>query len=194
MRSMLAGFALALLLPAAASAQHPQTRGGFGISIGLGAGSASVSCEGCSDFGGTGLSDYLRLGGYVRPNLFLAGETNAWFADASNTGSDYIGAIMAVAQWYPNVQQGWYLKGGLGYAYSDLIGQVCPDYCYYSNVTPSGLGISLGTGYDLRVARNFALTPYLNYLRIVGGSADSYPDSPGVGAGLFQFGLGFTWF
>jgi hypothetical protein len=189
MRSIFASFALFLLLPVAASAQHPQTRQGFGISVGLGAGSASVSCDGCAGFGGTGLSDYLRLGGYARPNLFLAVETNAWFADAGDPSYNYIGAIMGVAQWYPNARQGWYIKGGIGYGYSDLISDT-----YFGNVTPSGLGVSVGAGYDWRVARNFALTPYLNYLRIVGGSAYDYPGSPGAGVGLLQFGVGFTWF
>lgn len=191
MKRILGIVALAILLPAIATAQRPQTRSGFGISFGLGAGSASVSCDGCVGFGGTGFSDYLRLGGYLKPDLFLAVETNAWFDDALNSGSDYIGAILGVVQWYPNAKKGWYVKGGLGYAYSDLLSYESPSMMY---VNPSGLGISVGAGYDWRVARNFALTPYLSYLRIVGGSTDYYVESVGVSVGLLQFGLGFTWF
>ena len=38
---------MARSLPAAAEAQHPQTRQGFGISFGFGAGSAGLTCDDC---------------------------------------------------------------------------------------------------------------------------------------------------
>ena len=58
-------------------------------------------------------------------------------------------------------------------------------------------GKSLGADREFRGARNFALTPYVNYLNQFGGS---YTYSGGGATGLeaavhlFPFGLGFTWF
>ena len=47
-----------------------------------------------------------------------------------------------------------------------------------------GIGLTLGLGYDARVGRNFALTPYLDILNsgYDGGSLNTV-----------AFGLGFTW-
>ena len=180
--------ALALSLPAAAEAQHPQTRQGFGISFGLGAGSAGF-CDGCDEVGGTEFSGYLRLGGYLTPSIFLAGESNGWVG--GGTGNEFdassMGAIMAVVQWYPMADKGLYLKGGLGYSYADPT----------TDISTSGFAGSAGAGYDLRLGRNFALTPYTNYLQQFGGTL-TYTGGIDTGIDakvhLFQFGLGFTWF
>lgn len=178
--------ALALSLPTAAEAQHPQTRQGFGISFGLGAGTAGF-CDGCDEVGGTEFSGYLRLGGYLTPTVFLAGESNGWVSGSDTFDASTLGAIMAVVQWYPMADHGLYLKGGLGYSYADLA----------SELHTSGLAGSLGAGYDIRLARNFALTPYINYLQQFGGTL-TYTGGIDTGVDakvhLFQFGLGFTWF
>jgi len=177
---------LALLVPALAVAQRPQARSGFGISFGFGAGSAGF-CQDCDDLASTELSGYLRLGGYLTPSLFLAGESNGWVGSTSDYDAPTLGAIMAVVQWYPMADQGLYLKPGLGYSYSTI----------FADLRTGGFAGSIGAGYDLRVARNFALTPYINYLNQFGGTytydgGGRYEFNAKVH--LFQFGLGFTWF
>ena len=127
--------ALALSLPAAAEAQHPQTRQGFGISFGLGAGSAGF-CDDCDELGGTEFSGYLRLGGYLTPSVFLAGESNGWVGGSDTFDALTLGAIMAVVQWYPMSDQGLYLKGGLGYSYADPT----------TEISTSGFAGSAGAG------------------------------------------------
>jgi len=177
---------LLLLLPAPTHAQHAQARSGFGISVGLGAGNAAF-CNGCDELSSTQLSGYLRLGGYLRPAVFLGGESNGWVGGIGDYDGMSLGAVMGVVQWYPAPSQGLYLKGGIGYSYAAI------DFDF----TASGLAGSIGAGYDFRIARNFALTPYVNYLNQFGGS---YTYSGGGETGLdaavhlFQFGLGFTWF
>ena len=174
------------LIPSLALAQHPQTRSGFGISFGFGAGSASF-CEDCSDLSGTKPSGYLRLGGYLSPSTFLAVESNGWVGSSTDYDAPTLGAVMGIVQWYPMVDQGLYLKGGVGYSYATV----------YSDFQTSGFAGSIGVGYDWRLARNFALTPYVNYLNQFGGTytytggGDSVADAK---VHLFQFGLGFTWF
>ena len=188
MRRLFIPLLLLSLAPAPSMAQaNVQIRQGFGISFGLGFGSAGLDCDGCDFDRETGLSGYLRIGGYVRPNLFIAGETNGWVH--SEDGLDeQISFLSAVAQWYPQVATGFYLKGGLGLAVS-----AAEDA--FDELSASGMGLTLGTGYDWRVGRNFSLTPYLNYLRAFGAEAELN----GVGLGenlstnVLQFGLGFTW-
>ncbi len=186
MKRITAVLTLFMLLPVVATAQHPQTRQGFGISLGLGAGSANF-CDDCDELASTELSGYLRLGGYLNPSLFLAAETNGWVGSSNAYDAPTLGAIMGVAQWYPMVDQGLYLKAGLGYSYSTV-------YTYFST---SGFAGSIGAGYDFRLARNFALSPYVNYVSQFGGSyrySDTGESVVDARLHLFQFGLGFTWF
>ena len=179
---------LLALVPALAVAQgKPQTRQGFGISFGLGSGSAGISCDGCNSDRDNGSSGYLRIGGLVRPNLFVAGESNGWLH--SEAGTDVmISFISAVAQWYPSVAKGWYAKGGLGMSmYSASDGT--------NDLTSSAPAITLGGGYDWRLGTNFSLTPFVNYLYGMEGDVKANGTSTGTkfGSNVFQLGVGFTW-
>ncbi len=184
-RPFLAALAFA---PLAATAQEPQARQGFGISFGLGGGSASVDCSGCDSDRESGFSGYLRLGGYVRPDLLVAFESNG-YANSSE-GVDVSGGFYSVAlQWYPNVDKGFYIKGNLG------IAGVVEDYDDGDEITVAAGGLGLGLGYDFRLGRNFSLTPYMNLVFTGNGDVKFNGDSTGIDAkfNLLQIGLGFTW-
>lgn len=170
-----------------ADAQHPQNRQGFGISFGFGGGSAGISCDGCESDRETSLSGYLRLGGYTRPSLFVGAETNGW-TNSEDGVDETIGFLSAVVQWYPQVASGLYLKGGAGFARADATDGI-------DDIATTGFGISMGTGYDWRLTRNFSLTPYANYLRSFGGELEVNGSGTDFSTNidLFQFGLGFTW-
>jgi hypothetical protein len=177
----------ALTVPVIAAAQTPPTRSGFGISFGFGAGSAGAECNSCSSERDGGLSGYLRLGGYLRPNVFLAAQTNGWVHSEDGV-DETLGFLTGVALWYPNVASGLYLKGGLGlasYVATDGTDEI-------SAVAPA---MVVGGGYDFRVGKNFSLTPFANYLRSMQGELKANDISTGfnLSANLFQIGLGFTW-
>src|SRR5690606_22847794 len=105
-----------------------------------GAGSANMDCDGCSSDRETGMSGYLRLGGHVRPDMFVGFESNGYVT--SNDGVDTTGGFYSVAlQWYPNVDKGFYLKGNLGVA-----GVLEEDGIDEFEVAAFGAG--LGIGYD----------------------------------------------
>jgi hypothetical protein len=179
--------ALLVTVPAAAMAQEQQARQGFGISFGLGGGSAAVDCSGCDSERETGFSGYLRLGGYVRPDMFVAFESNGYVT--SSEGIDTTGGFYSVAlQWYPNAEKGFYVKGNLGVA--GVVEEYGSD-----ELTVAAGGLGLGLGYDLRMGRNFSLTPYLNLVFTGNGDVKFNGDSTGVNAkfNLIQLGLGFTW-
>ncbi len=190
MKGILIKGALPLLfgvLAAPALAQETQPRQGFGISFGLGGGSAGIDCDGCGSDRDTGGSGYLRLGGHVRPDLFVAFESIGFVT--SNDGWDTTGGFYSVAtQWYPNVDKGFYLKGNLGVA-----GVVEDDG--FDEIEVAAFGLGLGIGYDIRLGRNFSLTPYANLVYTAKGDVKLNGSSTGIKAGfnLFQIGLGFTW-
>lgn len=175
-------------LPVAALAQEPQARQGFGISFGLGGGSGDVECDVCISDRAGGFSGYLRLGGYVRPDLFVAFESNGY--STSGDDIDTSGGFYSVAlQWYPNVQKGFYLKGNLG-----VVG-VKQEDDVGDELTAGAFGMGIGIGYDFRVGRNFSLTPYANLIFSGDGEVEFNGSDTGVDAkfNLVQIGLGFTW-
>lgn len=177
-------------LMAASSLQaqgRPQTREGFTISFGLGGGSGVLSCDDCTpdpDREGGGAA-YLRIGGAIRPNLILAGQSSGWVMEQDN-GDLIVGTTNFVAQWYPVTSSGFYLLGGLG------LGQVGLTSTFgQTTVTTSdtGLGIEIGTGYDWRVGKNFSLTPFVSFFG-TGGVEIANEKRDG---NVLSLGLGFTW-
>lgn len=188
-RALLIPTVILALIPAPASAQlaTAEPRQGFGISFGLGTGSAGVDCSGCSTDRTSGLSGYLRLGGHLRPDLFLGAESSGWVK--SQDGFDEtVGFYSAVAQWYPNVDRGFYVKGGVG-----LASYLATDGV--DEITGSAVGITAGLGYDFRIGKKLSLTPYANYVRSGKGEVKVNDVSSGfnVSTNILQVGLGLTW-
>jgi opacity protein-like surface antigen len=171
----------------AQGAARPQAREGFAISFGFGGGSAGAECDFCGSERTTGLSGYLRLGGYVNERVFLGFESNGW-VNSEDGLDESLGFYSAVVQWYPNADQGFYLKGGAGLAlYGITDGE--------DKISSNGLGLTIGLGHDIRVGRNFSLTPFVNYLVSTKSELNFNDESTGLNASanLLQFGLGFTW-
>lgn len=174
MRKALAALSLLIALAVPADAQsNPQTREGFWISFGFGYG--SLSCENC-DERESGTSVYLRMGGTMSQRLLIGGEANFWSKSVDNATLS-VGNIGPVLYFYPSPMGGLFLKGGIGMAQIELqLGAL--------DGTDTGVGVTLGVGYDARVGRGFALTPYFDLLssNFDGGSLNTV-----------AFGLGFTW-
>ena len=175
MRYAIPALLMTSLLATPGAAQNPQTREGFWISFGFGVG--SLGCEDCGDDEReVGTNFNLRLGGTMSQRLLIGGELNGWTkteGDATLTVSN-IGPVLL---FYPNPNGGLFLKGGIGMANTSLeLGSLTID--------ESGVGITIGLGYDARVGRRFALTPYFD---ILGSSYD------GGSFNQVAFGLGFTW-
>jgi len=178
---------LALVGATAAPAQHPQTRQGFWIGFGFGGGSGHFTCNGCSDTTLTAGTGHIKMGGTVRPNLLIGGEVNAW--SKSETGETLtMGNVSAIVQYYPAPANGFFLKGGLGYATvednSDVDGKF----------TGNGFGFIFGLGFDIRVARNFSLTPIANlYYGGIGELSQGGSSTSGLGwkQSVIEIGLDF---
>jgi hypothetical protein len=157
----------------AAAQSNPQTREGFFISFGLGFG--SLSCDDCDEREG-GTNVYLRMGGTLSQKLLIGGEVNAW-SKSEDGATLTVANIGPVFYFYPDANGGFFLKGGIGIANTSVeLGNF--------KVEETGVGLTLGLGFDARVGKNFALTPYFDIL------------TSGYNGGSFNqvaFGLGFTW-
>ena len=161
-------------LPAAAQG-NPQTRQGFFINFGFGA--ASLGCDDCDDEDRlNGVNFQLRAGGTLSQRLLIGGEVNG-FTKSENDATLTVTHFGPVMQFYPSAQGGFFLKGGLGLATVEVeVGSF--------SVESNGFGLTLGLGFDARVGRNFALTPYFDIL------ASNYD---GGDLNQVAIGLGFTW-
>lgn len=185
-------FFLLALAPTLAAAQgNPQTRKGFGISFGLGGGTVGTSCSGCTSERAGGIVVYLRIGGHVNQNLFLAGEANAWVNGDENI-DESLAFSTFVAHWYPNTDGGLYLRAGIGISeYENIVGTPTGTTTFNA-MTPAW---TFGVGNDIRVGKNFSLTPFANAY----GTAEATMMNNGATTGskfsntVLQFGLGFTW-
>jgi hypothetical protein len=179
---------LAAIVPIAASAQqHPQTRQGFGISLGVGP--AGVRCSGCSGtISGNHAAFYARYGFYVNPRVFLGFEGSRWTSGVS-WGNERVDALTGVAQWYPNVARGLYVKLGIGTTKYTAE----PDSIAWPSSNTSA--ISVGAGYDLRFGKNFSLTPYANFHASGKGELlmNDVPTGSKWSSTFYQIGVGFTW-
>ena len=176
--------AVLLLVGAApADAQRTAEHRGYWISFGFGGGSAfgDDAFSGDSKFGGAG---FLRMGGSVSQQLLLGGETIGWGTDQDGVQIGR-GALLFTALYYPSPKGGFFVKGGAGFA-----GRTAEYEVFLGDVTATvtddqgGVGLGAGLGYDLQVARNFFITPALDFV---------YTGTEGDGASLLMFTVGATW-
>jgi hypothetical protein len=172
-RSVTVAVALVLAGASVANAQHAQTRKGFWIGFGLGMGSLGFTCDGCISDRESALSGYLKMGGTLSPKLLLGGETNGWTKSEGGTTMT-AGNLSLTAYYYPVPAGGLFLRGGLGASSLQITGADAE----------TGLGASIGAGYDIRVGTNFSVTPVLNF--------NWGKPVTGLGQNFVQFGIGAT--
>lgn len=179
-----------LVCGAALHAQNkPQTRKGFTISFGFGGGSATFDCAGCSSEGTTSGTGYLRIGGAIRPNIILAGQAEAW-SKSENGATLTAGTVDAIVQWYPAVDGGFFVEAGVG---GGSIEAGVTNGSITVTDSRTGFGYNVGAGYDLRLGKNFSLSPYVSYFAASAGGSSYGSSSDKLTAKVFHFGLGFTW-
>lgn len=184
---------LVLLLSAslAASAQLPPVREGFGVSYGPALMLGSIECSSCGMEEAAGIGGYLRLGQYRRPDLFLGIEASLYTLPLVNRYETQ--SVAAVAQWYPQVNKGFFVRGSAGVAWLQEENNDDEDEARKYSLTTPTLGISIG--YDVRSRRRFLLTPFASVTQLLGGNVHERGVADRRASGtLVQVGVGFTWY
>lgn len=143
-----------------ASAGHPQERNGFWIGFGVGVGSANLTCDDCEGGRETGGVGFLRMGGTLNDRILLGGEVNVWSKEQDGITVNLYD-LLATMTVYPRPASGFFVKGGLGAAFTD-------NEIHVGNQTittdlGTGLGLLVGAGYDVRVKRNLSITPAVSF-------------------------------
>ncbi len=102
----------------------------------------------------------VRLGGTVNQRLLLGGEMAVW----NGGGSIYRGNTAFTVLFCPSEEGGVFVRGFVGVANRRVEYTVFSDDFQYFNLeeSESGLGLGAGFGYDVRLARNFFVTPCLD--------------------------------
>jgi len=150
---------VALGLPSLATAgTYEHQRQGWLIGLGLGGGAAQVTTDaGNSDREG-GFCGSLRVGYAFRPDLSLELNSNTWIKEeGGSTLSFSVGAVSL--NYYPGAS-GLVLRGGVGVGSVDLTTSIGSTTI---SASESGLGLTAGAGYEIRVTRRFAIGPQVDY-------------------------------
>jgi hypothetical protein len=193
---------MALSVCAFATAANAQTavprHSGFWISLGLGGG--GLSCWTCEEHDGTnwpgaGGGGYLALGGTVSPKLLVGAEWTTGFIFNIDEPSENgvapqagINLLSAIVQFYP-IARGFHLVAGPALGVASITGGG-------HLIEAPGMGVLLGLGYDLRIARKYAITPAVRFGQLFSDGAsgddplDTVPDKPQ----LWYMGVAITRF
>lgn len=179
--------------------QGSEARGhsGFHAAVGLGAGSVGVSCDDCEDDREEGGVLLLRFGGALRPGLVLSGEVTGWNRREESDGGTTLDAnanwFLVSWQFYPDPEKGLFWKVGAGVSSIDV--RIDPPGLGVAQLRTSSLGLSIGAGYDIRVARGFGLTPYIDLMMGADSEAKVNGSETGekLGANLVYLGLAASW-
>jgi len=145
MLSLLLGGTL-LCVPAVAQVEN--THKGFWLSFGAGGGWMGSERS---------ATTYFRMGGTPNSRTHFGGQVLHWWQDEEIQHS----TVTASFSFFPfNKRSGrrsqfreWFLKAGFGVANE-----------HRSGLDRTGVGINLGTGFDLRLNRNFFVTPNFDFL------------------------------
>jgi hypothetical protein len=152
-------------LGAVATPASAQDRQGFWIGAGGGFGSAGVSCDDCgaSDREGSGVG-YLKAGWTLGPRVLLGGELNLWsktqrVEEGTELTVDLYNASVTLTA-YPAAGRGFFVKGGAGASFVDT--EIKAGGSSLTASLGTGLGLTGGAGYDIRVSRRVSVTPAVN--------------------------------
>ncbi len=173
----------ATLLPSLVSAAgpYPQTRQGWLVGLGLGGGSAGLTADGeSSDRTGGGAGSF-RVGYAFQPQLSVDLNSSAWSKSENSTTLTFDVAAIGLS-YYPAAVPGLLVHGGIGSGTES--GTVVVGNTKFSE-SQSGLGFSVGAGWEFRLARTFAVGPEVNYGWM---SLDSFD------ANYINGGIAATWY
>ena len=150
----------------------------------VGYGSAHMSCDSCRS--GRHLDGYaalLGVGGTKSPELQLGAVLEVW--EHSSDGGQTIRAMTmgtASLYYYPGYRRRFFLEGGVGLSDYRVVKGLHEGFLFENAdstpVSGTGLGFTVGLGYDVRVGRGFAIVPRVAYAHGDVGTLHSQRGAP----------------
>lgn len=188
---LLAALTLAALDPGPAHAQGNQVRDGFWLMAGVAAASNRTDCTNCpQEVRVSGGGFVVRAGGKASRYVMLGGEIYGFKESESGDVKTEVGGVLFIAQWYPWTKLGFWVRAGGGMSYADVRINTASSP---EQVTKAGMALSLGLGWDLRVARKVSITPFAaTYWNGLGAFDYSGGTLDNVLTTLWQAGVGVT--
>jgi opacity protein-like surface antigen len=173
----------------AVAAQEQRAREGFGSSYGPSLVGGYINCNNCGGQSIAGAGGYLRLGRYVRPDVFVGVEASLHTLPLGYNRFD-ASSISGTLQWYPAARKGFYVKGDLGVVRQVYIDNEDEDTRRFTLTAPA---LGIGIGYDIRTRLRFLMTPFAGVTRTAGADYKRNGESRGsASTTAVQIGLGFT--
>lgn len=139
-----------------------------------------MDVDGESSDRSTGGAGSIRIGYAVSPQVVLGFDGNGWTRDSDGVRQTFsVGGVGAT--WYPQ-ENGFWLKAIAGVGRAEFRTNI---FGVDVEASDTGGAFALGTGYEWRLARSFAVGPALDFARASfdGGSAD-----------WVNFSVGLNWY
>jgi hypothetical protein len=134
---------------------------GWWFGVGLGGGWSHTDTPDTTRSGGAG---FIRGGGTLSQRFLVGGDAAFWVS--KNGQHEWISATNVTASIliYPFYPLGGYVKLGAGLAIADVVGDTDVPGLIPPAEKEYGIGATAGIGWDVRIARNFYLTPNVDFL------------------------------
>jgi hypothetical protein len=147
--------------PDTATAPAPKRGGGFWMDAGAGYGwlrlTSGQNLLNGQRLGGVvaahGMAVTISAGGSVAHNVLLGAQYQTWSAAGGGAVDQRVRSLLAIVQWYPWAGMGLYVRAGTGI----VQGPVEPDAASAATAQGTGVGFTLGVGYDFPVSRHLGL-------------------------------------
>ena len=178
------------LIATCATAQNSGGHRHRGFWIGFGFGGGVNMTEGLDGEHLGGGAGYLRLGGTPSQKVLLGFDGLDWFHGSGNSGIAR-GNGTFVVMFYPSVKGGGLLNGGIGFS---SISRATTSGNSVTTTTETGFGLTLGTGWDVKIGGNIYLVPGADLLLQWFEAKDDpvLGQIPGTNS-IVTFTLGLTW-
>ena len=190
---------LLLAMAAPALAQSPQAPApvhpeGWWGGIGGGFSAIRFACEDCGEDQPVyeSPSVVVAIGKSIGSKVAFGVEVGAAFPSLQTGTRVVASSVAGMARWYPS-RSPFYLKFSIGL--SRVRATLTSEGQTVSEIR-NGTGIAFGAGYDIRVGRSLALTPYAGwYMSAIGDIGDpNGTQARDVSWNTWTFGIGLTIF
>lgn len=153
-RALALGGTLLAALATGAAAQE-RARNGFWADAGGGFARLRLRCTNCTGVGtAPGVTVTASVGLSVSERVLLGLEGQIWRSTESGPREE-VRSLTVVGQWYPLAGRHLFVRGGTGIVQGPVVPAVAATQP--ASVKGTGVGLSFGVGYDVRLSRRLGL-------------------------------------